>query len=131
LALLVVAFVPEYKETAQYYLAGSLILSASLFYKLMVSSIIGTRYVALSTDIDLTYTWQTRTITIISVIVVYLAGFPEVAFYVLPFLLIGGVTDLIATLMIAGIIDMEESDEDDSDEEEEEESDEEDDKKDK
>jgi hypothetical protein len=120
-ALIVVAFVPEYAELAQYFLAGSLTVSATMFYLLMLHSILGLQSIGLNTDIDLNYTWQTRAIVTVSAIAIHLAGFTEVVFYVLPFLLIGILSDIMATLIVAGIIEIEEADEEEYEEEEEEE----------
>lgn len=50
-----------------------------------------------------------------------MSGFSEVAFYVLPFLIIGILSDIMATLIVAGIIEIETLDDDEEDEEEDEE----------
>lgn len=121
LALVIVAFVPDYAEFAQYFLVGSLVISASMFYHLMLQSILGLQSIGLNTDIELSYTWQTRVIVTISAVVVYMSGFSEVAFYVLPFLIIGILSDIMATLIVAGIIEIETLDDDEEDEEEDEE----------
>jgi len=117
LALVVVALIPDFREYAQYFLAGSLLTSSTMFYLLMMNSIIGLRSVDLNTDIDLNYTWQTRVIVTLAAVVVYLSGFTEVFFYVLPFLLIGTITDTTATLLITGFIELEEAEDDDEEEE--------------
>jgi hypothetical protein len=109
LALVIVALVPDFREYAQYFLAGSLLTSSTMFYLLITNSIIGLQTVDINTDIDLNYTWQTRVIVTLSAVVVYLSGFSEVFFYVLPFLLIGSITDVTATLLITGFIELEEA----------------------
>jgi len=117
LALVVVALVPDFREYAQYFLAGSLLTSSSMFYLLITNSIVGLQTVDLNTDIDLNYTWQTRVIVTLSAVVVYLSGFTEVFFYVLPFLLIGSITDVTATLLITGFIELEEAEDEEEEEE--------------
>lgn len=87
----------------------------------MLQSILGLQSIGLNTDIELSYTWQTRVIVTISAVVVYMSGFSEVAFYVLPFLIIGILSDIMATLIVAGIIEIETLDDDEEDEEEDEE----------
>ena len=119
-ALVILAFVPEYAELAQYFLAGSLTVSATMFYLLMLHSILGLQSIGLNTDIDLNYTWQTRAIVTVSAIAIYLAGFTEVFFYVLPFLLIGILSDIMATLIVAGIIEIEQADDEEEYEDDEE-----------
>lgn len=120
LALVIVAFVPEYSELAQYFLAGSLTVSATMFYLLMLHSILGLQSIGLNTDIDLSYTWQTRAIVSVSALVMYLGGFTEVFFFILPFLIIGVLSDIMATLIIAGIVEVEEADEEDEEDDDEE-----------
>jgi hypothetical protein len=116
LALVVVALVPDFREYAQYFLAGSLLTSSTMFYLLMMNSIIGLQSVDLNTDIDLNYTWQTRVIVTLAAVVVYLSGFTEVFFYVLPFLLIGTITDTTATLLITGFIELEKAEDEEEEE---------------
>jgi hypothetical protein len=128
LALVIIAFVPEYTELAQYFLAGGLTISATMFYLLMLQSILGLQSVGLNTNIDLGDAWQTRAITSVSAIALHLAGFTEVLFYILPFIIIGTLSDIMATLIVAGIVEI---DDDDYEEEEEDEEEEEEDKPDK
>lgn len=82
----------------------------------------------LNTNIDLGDAWQTRAITSVSAIALHLAGFTEVLFYILPFIIIGTLSDIMATLIVAGIVEI---DDDDYEEEEEDEEEEEEDKPDK
>jgi preprotein translocase subunit SecF len=91
-----------------------------MFYLLMLQSILGLQSVGLNTDVDLNYTWQTRALFSVSAIAIYLAGFTEVTFYILPFLIIGILSDLMATLIVAGIVEIDEEEyEDDGKEEKE------------
>jgi preprotein translocase subunit SecF len=86
----------------------------------MLQSILGLQSVGLNTDVDLNYTWQTRAFFSVSAIAIYLAGFTEVTFYILPFLIIGILSDIMATLIVAGIVEIDEEEyEDDGKEEKE------------
>ena len=86
----------------------------------MLHSILGLQSIGLNTDIDLSYTWQTRAIVSVSALVMYLGGFTEVFFFILPFLIIGVLSDIMATLIIAGIVEVEEADEEDEEDDDEE-----------
>jgi hypothetical protein len=92
-----------------------------MFYLLMLQSILGLQSVGLNTDVDQNYTWQTRAIVSVSAIAIYLAGFTEVTFYILPFLIIGILSDIMATLIVAGIVEIDEEEYEDDEEEPEEE----------
>lgn len=118
-ALVLITFVPDLKEFAEYFLVGSLITPALMFYLLMLQSILGLKSIGLNDDIELSYTWQTRTIITISAVVVYMSGFGWALFFALPFLLIGTISDITATLIILGFIEIETSDEEDEEEEKE------------
>lgn len=118
-ALVVIQFVPEFREIAEYFLAGSLLISSSMFYLLMLNSILGLQEIGLNTDIDLNRTWQSRVIVSMAAAGVYLIGFTQVFYFVLPFLIIGVISDIAATLIVAGIIEIEEIEYEEDDEEEE------------
>jgi len=113
LCLIVIAFYPEYAEHAASILAGLLLVFATSFYFLMTSSIIGIREIRLSDDIDINYTWQNRAILATSLVALMMSGMPGVVYYILPFALIGLVTDVFATLLVMGAIEVEDSDPED------------------
>jgi hypothetical protein len=113
LCLIIIAFYPQYADDAAVMLAGLLTIFATLFYLLILSTIIGIREIGLTDDIDINYTWQSRTIQVASLVVLMMSGLTDVAYYILPFALIGLAADVFSTLLSIGVIEEADADQED------------------
>jgi len=93
-------------------LAVFLCVIATMFYFLMFNALTGQKEVSLDTDHDVNDLWINRTITISASAFVYMHGYTDVFFYVLPFLVVGTLCDLLATGFKLGWLSFEELDRD-------------------
>jgi len=118
LCLIIIAFYPQYADDAAVMLAGLLTIFATLFYLLILSTIIGIREIGLTDKIDINYTWQSRTIQVASLVVLMKLGLTDVAYYILPFALIGLAADVFSTLLYMGVIEVGDADQEDDQEDE-------------
>ena len=113
ICLIIIAFYPQYADDAAVMLAGLLTIFATLFYLLILSMIIGIREVGLAGNIDINYTWQSRAIQVVSLVVLMMSGLTDVAYYILPFALIGLAADVFSTLLSIGVIEEADADQED------------------
>lgn len=93
-------------------LAAFLCVIATMFYFLMFNALSGQKEVSLDIEHDLNDLWINRTITISASAFVYMYGYTDVFFYVLPFLVVGTLCDLLATGFKLGWLSFEELDRD-------------------
>jgi len=118
LCLIIIAFYPQYADDAAVILYCLLSVFATLFYLLILSTIIGIREIGLTDKIDINYTWQSRTIQVASLVVLMKLGLTDVAYYILPFALIGLAADVFSTLLYMGVIEVGDADQEDDQEDE-------------
>jgi len=93
-------------------LAVFLCVIATMFYFLMFNALSGQKEVSLDVEHDLNDLWINRTITISASAFVFMHEYTSVFYYVLPFLIIGTLCDLLATGFKLGYLSFEELDQD-------------------
>lgn len=97
-------------EVAVQIIASILLFYSLIFYYFVATVMMTIKEIAFDWESGINQMWQTRVIMGMGMAIMYMQGYIEVFFFVLPFFVIGFVGDIFSTLLLTGRIALEERD---------------------
>jgi len=88
------------------FVAGAMIALSCMFYILCFQLLVGMKHSILNLDIDMSDMWISRMIQISATIILHKAGYTATVYFILPWILINTVVDVISTLVVLKVLGM-------------------------
>jgi hypothetical protein len=107
LSIAAFAFYPA--EETELFLVSIMVTYATIFYYYVTAVMMTIKQISFDWESGLSEMWQFRFIMGMAMLIMYMQGYIEVFYYILPFFVIGIIGDIFSTLLLLGYIELGES----------------------
>ena len=107
LSIAAFAFYPA-AET-ELFVISIMVLYSTIFYYYVTAVMMTIKQISFDWESGLSEMWQFRFIMGMAMLIMYMQGYIEVFYYILPFFVIGIIGDIFSTLLLLGYIELGES----------------------
>ena len=107
LSITAFAFYPA--EETELFLVSIMVTYATIFYYYVTAVMMTIKQISFDWESGLSEMWQFRFIMGMAMLIMYMQGYIEVFYYILPFFVIGIIGDIFSTLLLLGYIELGES----------------------
>lgn len=109
LLLSITAFALYPAEETELFLVSIMVTYATIFYYYVTAVMMTIKQISFDWEGGLSEMWQFRFIMGMAMLIMYMQGYIEVFYYILPFFVIGIIGDIFSTLLLLGYIELGES----------------------